>query len=205
MIKMAFDTETSGLDFKKHAVLTAYFAILDENDQVVDELDLKTMPDDGNIEYEQSALDVNGIDLEKHKKEALTYSQARPLIVAFFKKYSPGKKRNIQPCGHNIDFDINMLTNTILDLDTWETMIHYRRLDTSPLTSFLKETEILPEKIGSLTSLVDHFGLQKRLAHNAKEDTLMWVDVFKAMKKMLNDMKKGSLTSSSGFDILLTE
>lgn len=205
MLKMAFDTETSGINPKIYKVLTAYFAILDENDSVIDELDLKVQPDDGVIPFEQQALDINKIDLEKHKQEAITYSEARPIIAAFLKKHAPNKKKRVQPAGHNIPFDIEFVQEYLVDKGFWEEVCHYRLIDTSPITAFFKETEIFPDKLGTLESLVDHFGLPKRNAHNAKEDVLMWIDVFKALKTMMQDMKKGALTSSGGLDILLTE
>ena len=157
MIKLAFDTETSGLNPKVHKALTVFMATLDDDDNVIDSLDLKVQPDDGVIPFEQGALDVNGIDLESHKVEAITYSEAKLLIVEFFKKNSK-KKRDLQPCGHNIDFDIDFMTSTIFDLDEWNKYVHYRKLDTTPLTSFLKEVGIMPDKVGNLSSLVDHFG-----------------------------------------------
>lgn len=205
MANMVFDTETSGINPAVHCVLTAFFTVLDENDNPVDELDLKIKPDSGEIAFQEEALRVNGINLEEHKKEAITYSEARPLILEFFKKNSV-KKRSLIPCGHNINFDINMIIGCgLLSQEEWDKFVHYRTLDTTPLTSFLKEVDILPSKVGNLGSLVEHFGLEKRNAHNAREDVLMWIDVFKAYKKMLIDIKKGALTSSESLDILLIE
>lgn len=203
MKKLAFDTETSGIDPKTYKVLTVYMAVLNDDDSIADEIDLKIMPDSGLIPYQQQALDVNGIDLEEHKKEAITYGEAKPMIVDFFKRNS-SKKRDLQPCGHNIDFDINFLTSELFTVEEWEKYVHYRKLDTTPLTSFLKEVGMMPEKVGNLESLVEHFGLTKRAAHNAKEDTLMWIDVFKAYKNMFKGMKTGAL-SATDYDILLIE
>jgi DNA polymerase III epsilon subunit-like protein len=205
MLKLAFDTETSGIDPDKYCLLTAYFAVLDENDLVVDELDLKVMPDNGEIAFEQSALNVNGIDLEAHKEDAITYSEGAKILESFLSKHSKGKKPQLQPCGHNISFDINFIKKTLLPVDRWEKYCHYRVLDTTPITSMLKEVGIFGEKVGSLESLVEHFGVEKRSAHNAKEDVLMWIDVFKSMKNMLKQMKNGALVDSNKIDILLTE
>ena len=205
MKKLAFDTETSGIDASKHCVLTAYFAVLNDNDDIVDELDLKVIPDSGEFQWEQGALDVNGINLDEHKESAMSYSEARKLILDFFKRNSD-KKRSLQPCGHNIDFDIRFITAGLVSLDDWNKYVHYRTIDTMQISSFMKDVDILPEKVGSLESLVEHFGLAKRNAHNAKEDVLMWLDVYKAYKGMFKEMKRGALSGASeSLEILLVE
>ncbi len=198
MLLMPFDLETGGIDPKNNSILTAYFCITDSNLNKIDELELAMMPDDGNINYTQEALDVNGIDIEEHRKIAITYSEAVVKISDFLKKHSP-KQRGIRPAGHNIAFDIGFLKEQLGIHDIWESKCHYRVLDTTPVLTFLQDVEVLPSKLGSLESLVTHFGITKLKAHTAKDDVLMWVDVYKSLK---NTIKDALLSGDGGGDEL---
>lgn len=203
---MPFDCETGGIDPRTSSLLTAYFSIVDDNMNVIDELDLKLKPDDGIYQYTQEAMNVNKINLEEHDKVAITYTEGKKLLMSFLKKHSP-KKRGIRPCGHNIKFDIDFVTYHLLSPTEWESYCHYRALDTTPIATFLQDLEVWPSKLGSLTSLVDYLKVQKREAHNAKEDTLMWIDVYKEMTKNFKNIINAGLNGdiSGGDDLKILE
>lgn len=190
---MPLDCETSGLDPQKHSILTLYFCILNENMEKIDELDLKLMPDDGNIVYEKEALEINGINIDEHKLSATKYSEAIVLIESFLKKHSP-KKRGIRPAGHNIAFDIAFIKSQLKIDQLWEDRCHYRVLDTTPIVTFMQDLGVWPEKLGSLTSLVEYFKIPMLKAHSAKDDVLMWVDVYKQMKSQTKEALSGTNT-----------
>lgn len=191
MYLMPFDCETGGLNPNSNTLLTIYMAILDENMNKIDELDLKLKPDDGAYVYDQEALDVNKINLEEHDKVAIKYSQAIPIIENFLKKYSP-KKRGIRPAGHNIAFDIAFLKGQLKIDKIWEDKCHYRVLDTTPITTFMQDIGVWPEKLGSLTSLVEYFKIPMMNAHTAKDDVLMWIEVYKQMKTQTKESMVGT-------------
>lgn len=199
---MGFDTETGGLNHKKADVLTAYFAMLDEDLRIVDELDLKLKPDDRLPIADAGALRVNGIDLRKHLEdpETITYSEAKKKLVAFLKKYhkKTGRYNNIRPLGQNVQFDIDFVQEYLLPKEEWDSLFHYSKIDTKDRTDFLKDAKWFPEDLGSLGSVVDYLGLPKRAAHNAKEDTLMMIDVH----KKLIEIVKGKKENSAGQDLI---
>ena len=197
MNKMPFDCETGGIDPATSSLLTLYMAVLDSNDQIIDELDLKLKPDDGKYLWTQEAMDVNGINLEEHDKEAITYSQGKVLLMAFLKKNSP-KKRSLRPCGHNIAFDIGFIQTHLLSKKEWEDYCHYRVLDTTPIATFMQDIGVWPSKLGSLVSLVEYLGVKKRLAHNAKEDTLMWIDVYVALQRNFKNIIQNGINGDIG-------
>lgn len=201
MYLMPFDCETGGLNPNGHTLLTAYMAILDENLNKLDELDLKLKPDDGKYVCDQEALDVNKIILEEHDKIAITYSQAIPLIETFLKKHSP-KKRGIRPAGHNIAFDIAFLKGQLKIDKIWEDKCHYRVLDTTPIATFMQDLGVWPDKLGSLTSLVEYFKIPMMNAHTAKDDVLMWIEVYKQMKVQTKQAMTGS---NNGDELSLLE
>jgi hypothetical protein len=68
-----FDTETTGKYAKLHCPLTAYFAVCDQNLQIIDEIYLQMKPDDmAKLKVEQEAMDVNKINLQEHLADPST-------------------------------------------------------------------------------------------------------------------------------------
>lgn len=192
-----FDTETGGLDPKNSDLLTIYMAVMDENFKIIDEVDLKVKPDGGRLPVcEAGALKVNKIDVAKHlaDPDTKTYSEAKEIIVAMLRKHlkKTGRYSNLIPLGHNVPFDIGFLQHHILPKDEWDKIIHYRIVDTSTIVSFLKDVGWLPRELGNLGSIVEYFGVPKRNAHSAKEDTLMCVDCYKAILSLMSSKKEAS-------------
>ena len=189
-----FDTETTGINYKIHCPLTAYFAVCDENLQVIDELYLQMKPSDmSKLKVEQEAMDVNKINLQEHLNDpnTLTFEEARPRLKNFLVKNKiKGKRKSFMPSGHNIQFDKEMIWEWIMPQDEMEEEVHYRTLDTSNITTFMKDIGFFPEEIGNLMSLVQYFNLPEKEAHTCKGDVLMNIDIYKAMRAMFKDRKK---------------
>lgn len=193
---LPFDCETGGFDPTKTDLLTAYFGIFDENFQKLDELDLKLRPDHGGYPIaEEGALKVNGIDLAKHMAdpETIAYSQGKARLQALLKKHlkKQGKYSNLRPLGHNLPFDINWVQHHLIKKDEWDKTVHYGILDTKALADLLKDSGIFPSDTGTLVSVAKFLGVAMRNAHNAKEDTLMCVDSYRAMIDLLKSLKAG--------------
>ena len=190
-----FDTETGGLNPKIHSILTAYFAICDKDLTLLDELYLQLKPEDlSQLNVTTEAMNVNKINLEEHLKDpnTITYAEGQKILMAFLAKNKiKGKRRSFQPCGHNIPFDEEFVWQQLVPKELWSKDVHYRRLDTSSICSFLKDMDILPQDVGSLTSLVDYFGIPMGEAHNARGDVLMNIEVYKAIKSLMKDKKEG--------------
>jgi DNA polymerase III epsilon subunit-like protein len=199
-----FDIESGGLELE-HSLLTFYMCVLDDNGTIIDELDMKLKPDDGKYNLTAEAMKVNGININEHDAdpETVTYSEGKKLLLEFTAKNSVGK-RTLRPAGHNIgDFDIPMTRHHLgISKEEWNNIFHYRLLDTSPVLTIMQDAGWLPEELGSQDSLVAYYGVTKRKSHVAKNDTLMWVDVYLAMLKSLSDRKNGS---SSSDELLMLE
>ena len=139
-------------------------------------------------------MKVNGINLQEHLSDpnTITYEEGKKVLTAFLEKHKiKGKRRSFQPCGHNIPFDDEFFWNQLIPKEEWEKHVHYRRLDTTPITSFLKDVGVFPQDVGSLTSLVEYFGIPMGEAHNARGDVLMNIEVYKAMRKLMAEKKEG--------------
>ena len=193
---MAFDTETGGLNPGDADLLTFYGGIFDENLQLVEELYLKLKPDDGRLPItEAQALKVNGIDIKKHLEdpETIPYSEGNLKLVTMLKKYlqKTGRYSNIRPFGYNVPFDIRYTQHYLLPPTQWESILHYKHIDVMQNVDFLKEAGWFPPDLGSLGTVVDYLQLPKRVAHTAKDDTLMTIDVYKKLLEIMRSKKEG--------------
>ena len=189
-----FDTETGGTDAKVHSLLTAYFAVCDQNLMVVDELYLQLKPSDpSKLNLVAEAMAVNKINITDHLADpsTVTYDEGRVKLKNFLLRNKiKGKRKSYMPSGHNVAFDKDFIWEQLMPQDEFEEEVHYRTLDTSNICTFLKDVEILPVDVGNLTSLVEHFNIPKKEAHTAKGDVLMNIEVYKSIKSMMKSRKK---------------
>ena len=193
---LAFDTETGGLNQKEADLLTIYVGLVDEEFKIVEELYLKLKPDGGRLPIaEAQALKVNGINIQQHlaDPETITYSEAKVKVITLLKKYlkKNGRFSNIKALGYNVPFDLRWTQEHILPQSDWESILHYKYTDVMQAVDFLKEAGWFPPDLGSLNTVVDYLQLPKRAAHNAKEDTLMTIDVYKKLLEIMKSKKDG--------------
>lgn len=193
---MPFDSETGGFNPKTSDMLTLYISIMDDEFKICEELYLKLKPDGGRLPIaEAQALKINGINVQEHLSdpETITYSEAKVKIVTLIKKYlkKNGRYSNIRPLGYNVPFDKKWCQEHLLPPDEWEDMLHYKDVDVMQAVDFLKECKWFPQDLGSLGTVVDYLQLPKRSAHNAKEDTLMTIDVHKKLLELMKSKKDG--------------
>lgn len=196
---MPFDSETGGVNENTADMLTLYTAIMDDEYKILDELYMKLKPDGGRLPIaEAQALAVNGIDLKAHLEdpETITYSEAKDKLVTMIKKHlvKKGRFSNISPYGYNVPFDKRWTQKHVLSQNEWEAMLHYKDVDVMQNVDMLKRAGWFPRDLGSLNTVVDFLGLPKRNAHNAKEDTLMTIDVDKKLQEIMRSKKDGGAT-----------
>lgn len=206
---LPFDSETGGFNQSTSDMLTLYMAVMTEDFQIIDEVDLKLKPDDGRLPIaEAQALKVNKIDLRAHMADptTITYAEGRARVETMIRKYlkKNGRFSNIRVLGYNCPFDIKWTQHHILPQDVWEDLLHYKYVDVMQNVDFLKESGWFPKELGNLGSVVDFLGLPKRSAHSAKEDTLMTIDVHKKLIEIMNSKKEGG-TSQDLISLLEAE
>jgi DNA polymerase III epsilon subunit-like protein len=205
MFYCVMDSETGGLDQNDSDMLTFYVGLFDQEFQKVDELYLKLKPDNGRLPIAHAdALKVNGIDLSAHLEdpETITYSEGNERLTDMLRKYykKEGKASNLKAVGHNLPFDQKFVWKYLMPFSQWEKLFHYKGIDTMQRVDFLKECSWLPPELGTLSTINDYFGLPKRAAHNAKEDSLMCLDVYRKLIEIMKDKKEN--TSSAQVDII---
>lgn len=193
---MPFDSETGGLNENSADLLTWYGCIMDEEYKILDELYLKLKPDGGRLPVaEAGALKVNGINLSAHlaDPETVPYSVGRERLEAMIRKHLKrnGRFSNITPMGYNCPFDVRWTQKHLLEQDAWQSLLHYKTHDVMAVVDALKKYGIFPKTLGSLSTVVEYLKVPTRGAHNAKEDTLMTIDVDKVLADIFRKMREG--------------
>jgi DNA polymerase III alpha subunit (gram-positive type) len=194
---IAIDTETGGID-KYTSLLTAYFAVLNENFEIVSELDLVVKPEDGNYVVTARALEINRINLVTHdaNPNAVNEKVAGGKLREFLIAATANGKTKLVPLGQNVAFDLAKIYEDLLNKTEAEKYISYRVLDTGTIGQFLKVLNKIPETVsGSLGSWVEHFKVKQREAHTARGDVEMTVDVLKAMIELANSWSEVNVYS----------
>jgi DNA polymerase III alpha subunit (gram-positive type) len=185
---LAFDTETGGLNPKEASLLTAYFAILNDNLETIDSLTLKVKPDDGLFKANPEALAINKINLEEHAAGAVTYSEAKAKVSALISKHS-SKYDKLTPIAHNIEFDLGFVYEHLLTQKEWEQGVSYRKIDTAQVANFLKLAGLLGNKqqvnLGGLASMLG-VSFSGEGAHSAQADVEVMIKVLGEFKKLVN-------------------
>jgi hypothetical protein len=165
------------------SILSGYFAILDENFNLVEDLALQVKPDDGIYHVTGGAMAVNGINLIEHDKVAITYKAAKPLLYEFLWRNGRGEK--LTPVGHGVKIDVDWTKEHLISEGSWETFVSYRTLCTSSAAQFLRAQGKIPKEVsGSLGSLASFLGLPSVQYHDAKNDTMQTVLVLQELLKL---------------------
>lgn len=202
---IAFDTETGGINPKVNPILTAYFVIISDDYSKIDELELKIKASDPYSKVEADALEINKINIEKHNSDPDTLDRllAVEKLREFLKKHK-GKARWEEPVplGHNISFDIKMINQQLIPEDEWNQYVGYAIRDTKPVSDFLKDFGVLPPEVGKLESLVKHLNIPSGIAHTAKDDVIMTIEVYRKLGEMVKNLSLGSGLSIDVLDIL---
>lgn len=205
---MPWDTETGGLDENKADLLTAYFAIIDEDYKILEELYLKLKPNEGRFPIaEPGALAVNKINIQAHMAdpETVSYAEGQVKLEALIRRHLKrnGRYSNITPMGYNCPFDVRWTQKHLFSKEIWDSLLHYKNHDVMAIVDGLKKYGWFPKTLGTLATVVDYLGIPTRNAHNAKEDTLMTIDVDKKLGELFKSRKEGGAGASQDLISLL--
>lgn len=179
------DTETTGLDPKKHDIIQIA-GIVEIDDIIKEEFNFTCQP----FSYEnidQEALKVNGISVETLKTYPAPKETYRKLITIFNKyidRYN--KKDKFIPAGHNVSFDVDFLFNFFKkNGDNYcGSYLDYHKLDSVTMGMILKIYG--KEKFDNLKlkTIADYYKLEIA-AHDALSDIRASREVIKKFKDYL--------------------
>ena len=181
---LAFDTETTGIDFKKNNLLTACFIVLDKDLVELDRLNLSIKHTDYTVTIK--AIEINQIDLIKHHYSSSDITSARTQLLDFLNKH----KSNVffTAIGHSIAFDIQFIKQSgLLTNEEYHSFISFNPLDTISIAQYLKLTGQLPSKQSiSLINLCKYYGLNSDSDnfHTAEYDIEMTLHLLRKFKSI---------------------
>ena len=199
MSYLFLDNEMGGLEMENYSLLTTYLLFTDDDFNPVDDLALFLKPDDGIYKVCGEAMNVNRIDLKVHEATAITYKEADKVLYTWLNDITNKGKFKPTPVGHGVWGDINWINYHLLGKKTWDNFVSYRKLDTQSTCQFLKTCGKFPADVsGSLESIARYFSIpvDENQLHTAKTDTLLTLEVFKALRANVMDEPQDDLLPS---------
>jgi DNA polymerase III alpha subunit (gram-positive type) len=192
------DTETGGLDPKKHPLLSIAF-VLWENFSITDQIEI--FINDGNLAVNEKAMEINRIDLDKHRLTALTPLNAIIKMKKFLTKHFEIGHR-ITLGGHNINFDVNFLRIFLeKNSEDFNNYFSHRFVDTSSILYYLYLAGKLRNKSISSDEAFKIFDIQINNRHSALSDAIGTANLFtKLINRIKNNM--GDIVGNSNFKTL---
>ena len=159
-----FDTETSGTDPERHAILQIAW-LIDIGGEIVHEqvFDVLPAPDD---ELVLAALDVNNFTLERMRAgKSLSY-----VVAALKGVLDENIPLSFLPVGHNVNFDVSFLITAFKKTNAYFRSIDFKRpLDTRALATYCAYRGLLETENYKLETLANHFSIPID-AHDALSD-----------------------------------
>lgn len=179
---VTIDTETTGLDPKKHALLTAAF-VYSENGVAMDYLQVHMELPDSKV-VEKEAMEINGINLFDHQEIAETPLICFWRVTDFLNRYFDPAE-HITFLGHNISFDLGFISENM-------PLIAARskyKIDTAAILQFLQDCGLVKEGINGLQKAAGYFGTRVHLPeHDALSDAMTTLNLYNGLVKFIKEM-----------------
>lgn len=172
---MLFDTETTGLDFDRCAVISFSATILDATlTQTVRSTTIYAQPFVG-ADVVPEAVKINGYNPELWTTRGAIQGEDLAAAILDFIGTKDQNGVRLMMAGHNVSFDIDMLKATMRrsgKLKEFSAAVDFRSLDTVTLTMLfdLVMQGSLQSTPYKLTTLTERFGVPHGNAHDAESD-----------------------------------
>jgi DNA polymerase III alpha subunit (gram-positive type) len=164
-----FDFETSGLDYRRHAIIQAAWCIEVEG-KTVSQKAFDVLPPE-NADFCLAALDCNDFTLER-----MAAGRSLSYVMASLKgDLIASSCTMVRPCGHNVKFDLEFLHKASADTNEriGSQLKFGLSIDTLSIATVLDYLQILNLPNYKLTTLCSHYGIVlDGNAHDALTDTL---------------------------------
>ena len=195
------DTETGGIDPAKNSLLSLALVVWKEAEI---KASMEILINDGILDVTAKALEINGIDLEDHKKKAVAPAVALQQFDGFLKQHFPEGEKIVLG-GHNITFDVNFL-NAFLTKNgySFQQRFSHRFVDTATILFYLYLTGKIKKKIVSSQDAFEYFGITVDGRHTALGDVLATAQFFSRLISILYRDSKGKAPTLKGMPDLFT-
>ena len=170
------DTETGGLDVRKHTVLSVGALVGDlETGEIIETYEsLVKLPKATDYVVSDAAFKIHGITVEKCMEEGEEPETIAEQLIDLYTRHG---------CqlygGHNVDIDVNGISLQIfkMDPDDWSTNFTYRKVDSHSITRLffgldnIKSGATLTQLQKALKIKMSDYGGKK--AHDALYDAVL--------------------------------
>ncbi|MDD5549342.1 MAG: 3'-5' exonuclease [Sulfurovaceae bacterium] len=162
------DTETTGLDAKKHGIVQIACLIVEDH-KIIDEIDLLIDPFSykENCVCDDKALEINGRTLEEIEHFPNSDDQLQK-FVDFLSNHTVEDK--LQVAGYNVDFDIGFIKDWFSSCDgKFSDFFNYKTLDILSLVRHVEYMGIVEMESHKLADACAYFEIPL-IAHDALND-----------------------------------
>lgn len=129
---LVFDTETGGLDPKKHSVFSVGALVGDlDTGEIIDMFEcLHKLDSVDAYQYTAKAVEIHGITPEQAFREGIPTAEIRDKFMDLYQNHGAAIIG-----GHNIEYDVRMMSYQIYGFEPqqFEANFTYRKLDTLPM------------------------------------------------------------------------
>jgi DNA polymerase-3 subunit epsilon len=182
------DTETGGTDPASNSLLSLGLVVWMELEV---RASLEILIDDGILNVTEKALEINRIDLDEHRKKAVSPDVAIRQMDKFINSHFP-KDEKIVLGGHNVNFDVNFL-NAFLSRNGYNVQqrFSHRYVDTSAILFYLFLTGKIKRKLTASQDALDYFGITVQGRHTALGDAVATAQLFSRLVGILYREPRG--------------
>jgi DNA polymerase III epsilon subunit-like protein len=180
LFNVAFDTETTGFTERHEIIQIAAVPCQNFEPDLKNAFVSYIRPDKPHL-CDPGSLEVNKLSLKMLKK-APSQKEVRKNFLEWIKRL--GQDPKISPLGQNVDFDIRFIRRW-LGFKTFEKYFSITR-DTRIVAAFLKDSGVLhSESRTNLTDLSRYFKIKRRKHHDALDDAVATIKVYKELIKLV--------------------
>lgn len=183
------DTETGGLDAENHSLLTVSM-IATRGRLFLKAADWKVKHRGYHVTPQ--ALEINGIDLVTHDKEATEAYQVASGICQFIEEVRKDPSEKVVFLGQNTAFDMAFLERfmqSCYGLSLFKKLVSHRKLDLMNMTAFLNLSGLLKTDGLGLDDVVKALGIKVPERHTAYGDAWATLEALNHMLRLLDKAK----------------
>ena len=172
------DFETTGIDvFENDPVQFA--AVLIDRDLRINKQFTSLIKINTNSVINQRSMHIHGLSTKILRNA--------PETDVVFKKFFKEMGTNYCLGGWNISFDVPFFKKSIkkAGLEIVGNEIDYRHVDVQTIARVSRMLNLIPQDALSLSDLIDLFGLRRKENHDALEDVILTIKIFKELISLL--------------------
>lgn len=190
------DTESGGLDSRKHKFLEIGASVYDENGTKVDEFH-QLLP----MDQVPGTVTMMALKINKYLSREEFAKQPAHDVAKSFAAWTVSVSEKYKPTlvGQNIGHDIKFINQFMehFGYEGWSELFSYHVMDTCQLGLILKQVGLIKVERYSLKNLCEALGIELNNAHTAVADSNATAQVWFKGMKLLKDAVAKSLPNNT--------